>query len=235
MHYQWALTLSGHSLPKSLSDLDALSDPSDPLPLTAAYPSYKEMLRSRPRIRYNGCYISTVNYIRPGASTASQATWNSPVLIVTYYRYLRFFRNGTCVSLLTTHEPGDVVHYLTKENLHPRHAGGSPAVAMNHALRGRWKLSGNPYDSEPEENTPEGTLHIETEGADADKPNPKYVYRMMLQLKNAGKGSGQTRNNKLSWLSYWSYNKLTDDWAKFGLKNDRAFFWSRVKSYGNGE
>ena len=125
---------------------------------------------------------------------------------------------------------------------------------MNNALRGRWKLSGNPYqpaqppqpsknekhkkvaeEEEDEEEEQEGLLHIETEGADSLHSNPKYIYKMILQFKTAGRGAGATRNNKLSWRGYWSYNKLTDDWAEFGLRNDKAFFWSRVRSYGDGE
>ena len=114
---------------------------------------------------------------------------------------------------------------------------------MNHALRGRWKLSGcnphqrsnKPVEHEKDEDEEEGILHIETEGADAGHANPKYIYKMILQLKTAARGAGATRNNKLSWRGYWSYNKLTDDWAEFGLRNDKAFFWSRVRSYGDGE
>jgi F-box protein 9 len=55
---------------------------------------------------------------------------------------------------------------------------------------------------------------------------------MELSFRSVGKG---TRNNKLIWKAYWHYNKLTDDWGEFGLRNDKAFFWSRVKSYGEGE
>ena len=238
MYYNWNLTIAGQPIPMTVADLnDPLQSTSDrpfkQLQLSPVYPSYRDMFHRRPRLRFHGCYISTVNYIRPGAATASQATWNSPVLIVTYYRYLRFFRDGTCVSLLTTTEPPDVVPHLNKENTHTRHAGGLPSAVMNHALRGRWKLSGDPYaEVDPDQ---EGMLHIETEGADADRPQPKYIYKMMLQLKSAAKAATATRNTKLGWLGFWSYNKLTDDWAEFELKNDRAFFWSRVKSYGNGE
>jgi F-box protein 9 len=254
MHYKWTCSITGNPLRISLDGLDtdlsslALSDTTsipqtNPFSLDPMYPSHKKMLHLRPRLRFNGCYISTVNYIRPGGNTASQVSWNTPVHIVTYFRYLRFFRDGTCASLLTTTEPGDVVHHLTKENMHTHHAGGLPSSVMNHALRGRWRLSGDPYqppttDNEGEhesEKEEEGTLHIETEGADAGHPSPKYMYRMALQLKSARKGSGATRNNKLVWMGYWSYNKLTDDWAEFGLRNDKAYAWSRVKSYGNGE
>ena len=271
MHYVWKRTITGHHLPMSLNDIDEEEDfardlssltiasttPTyDPFPLSSTYPTYREMFHNRPRLRFNGCYISTVNYIRPGGNTTTQSTWNTPVHIVTYYRYLRFYRDGTCASLLTTTEPADVVHHLTKENMHTRHAGGLPSSVMNNCLRGRWKLSGDPYKKQPP--TPpisaagtlkpeqiaaddhqgpdkEGTVHIETEGADAMHPNPKYIYKMMLALKSAGKAEGVTRNNKLSWMGYWSYNKLTDDWAEFCLKNDKPFFWSRVRSYGTGE
>lgn len=250
MHYNWTCTITGGPLPLSVVDLDAdldsleLSDTTplpDPFALSPTYPSYRYMFQKRPRLRFNGCYISTVNYIRPGGNTASQVTWNTPVHIVTYYRYLRFFRDGGCASLLTTSEPADVVHYLTKENMHTRHAGGLPSAVMNNCLRGRWKLSGDPYhtttgeEGHKEEVGEEGTIHIETEGADAGHANPKYIYKMALQLRSAGRNAGATRNNKLVWMGYWSYNKLTDDWAEFGLKNDKAFFWSRVKSYGIGE
>ena len=240
MHYSWTSTISGKPLPTTIEDLDArflqmtVDHEVNSLAISLAYPSYRNMFQSRPRIRFNGCYISTVNYIRPGAATASQATWTSPVLIVTYYRYIRFFRDGTCTSLLTTSGPADVVHYLTKENLHTRHASGLPSAVMNHALRGRWKLSGNPYSIDvPVED--EGTVHVETEGADVDRPQPKYIYKLMLQLRSSSKSLSAVRNNKMTWLGYWSYNTLTDDWAEFNLKNDRAFFWSRVKSYGTGE
>ena len=125
--------------------------------------------------------------------------------------------------------------------MHTRHAGGLPSAVMNHCLRGRWKLSGNPYrtttgkDDDEDDDGEEGTVQIETEGADAGQANPKYIYKMALELKKAGRSAGATRNNKLTWIGYWSYNKLADDWAEFGLKNDKAFLWSRVRSYGTGE
>ncbi|KAI4124862.1 MAG: hypothetical protein LQ338_004588 [Usnochroma carphineum] len=267
MHYTWATTITGDPLsPKTilqspsipLSSSDSLDTsaltpshtipfrtlpPPSPLPLTPTYPSYKTMLRTRPRIRFNGCYISTVNYHRPGASsTPSNVTYTSPVLIVTYYRYLRFFRDGTCISLLTTAEPVDVVHHLTKENLHAQHNREStlPSAVMRHALRGRWRLSGSlspdtrtaqekeAAAGEEVEAEAEGDVHVETEGVD-----PKYMYKMHMSLRSAGRAGG-TRNNKLVWKGFWSYNRLTDDWAAFTLRNDRAFFWSRVRSYGMG-
>lgn len=193
--------------------------------------SWQTMFRHRPRVRFNGCYISTVNYIRAGQASAHQITWNSPVHIVTYYRYLRLFRDGTAISLCTTAEPADVVHHLTKDLFRLRQGGGAshvlPAAVAGHVLKGRWRLSG-PLDK-PQASLAEveGDLFVETEGA-----GPKHIYRMELSLKSAGKAA---RNNKLMWKEYWNYNKLSDDWAKFGLKHDKPFLFSRVKSYGMGD
>lgn len=294
MHYKWACRLDGKPLGEDgeggrlLSSYTGFPDPEGEddlqeaarrakllesalhtLPLVPdPHPSFRNLFRSRPRIRFNGCYISTVNYTRPGAQQSNTLTWGVPVLIVTYYRYLRFFRDGSCISLLTTAEPADVVPHLGKEYLHGQngaHAHSAlPQAVMKDALLGRWRLSGpeHPVDplpwpssssssspstpAEPLESTgalprreaheppasldsvlspaeDEGTLHVETVGV-----TPKYIYRMALALSNAGKGA---RNNKLAWQGYWSYNRLTDDWGEFGLKNDKPFYWSRVKSW----
>ncbi|CAP69465.1 uncharacterized protein PODANS_1_11280 [Podospora anserina S mat+] len=181
--------------------------------------SWQRMFRLRPRLRFNGCYISTVNYVRSGMANSNSITWGAPIHVVTYYRYLRFFRDGTCLSLLTTAEPNDVVHHLTRETYASHHSGH----VMESALKGRWRLAragDNPGASLSEV---EGDVMVETEGVS------KYVYRLDLTLKSAGKGA---RNNKLAWRGFYSWNRLTDDWAEFTLRNDKPFFFSRVRSYG---
>ena len=261
------LTRSIHDELPDLSSLslDTTSQQATGLPgITPNCPTYREVLRSHPRIRFNGCYISTVNYQRPGASSSSQVSWNTPIHIVTYYRYLRFYRDGTCISLLTTHEPAEVVHHLSRDNLpvistsdtskrrHPHiiqdqvhhdpnssSSNTSTAAAptakaiMSSALIGRWHLS--PCPSSPSYYTEPTTLHIETLGHDPQK----YTFVMSLLVTSASTNArsakaGGAKNTKLAWRGFWSYNKLTDDWAEFGLKNDKAFWWSRVASYGLG-
>jgi F-box protein 9 len=239
MHYQWQREVLGGCLNEDIPELDEdfeeLEAPLSKEAVTEAlfHTSYSGswhlMFRLRPRIRFNGCYISTVNYIRPGQASPNQITWNSPVHIITYFRYLRFFRDGTVISLLTTTEPADVVHYLTKE-LQETHRDGAaahlPSIVMQNALRGRWRLSTAGDNPDAHLKDAEGDVFIETEGA-----SPKYMYRMKLSLRSTGKGA---RNNKLVWQGFWNYNLLTDDSGEFTLRNDKAFFWSRVKSYGDG-
>ena len=159
--------------------------------------------------------------------------------------------------MLTTTEPGDVVHYLKKENLHQftQYTTTIPESVMKDALPGRWRLTGSAstgveddlfddqgllkgpgeYAKEPAEDWSlladeehEGFVNIETEGV-----APKYMWKMQLSIGSAGRREG-TRNNKLGWKSYWNYNRLTDDWAEFGLRHEKAFYFSRVKSYGMG-
>lgn len=263
MHYRYACDVNGRPFsPPSptLSDTLPLLLPPPPPPFCrdltpTIYPTYRSQFRHRPRIRFNGCYISTVNYSRPGASNESRFTWINPVQIVTYYRYLRFFRDGTVISLLTTVEPANVVHHLTKENIHDHHRADSslPTAVMKDALPGRWRLSGplsesyattfpatdstkgpGEYTREPlpldaitsvpiEE--AEGDVLIETEGV-----RPKYMWKMQFAIGNAGRKEG-SRNTRLNWKGFWSYNRLTDDWGEFGLKNDRGYVFSRVRSY----
>lgn len=229
----------------------------------AADEDWREVFHSHPRIRFSGVYISTVNYTRAGAASASHITWGSPVHIITYYRYLRFFRDGTVISLLTTHEPTEVVHHLTRENVSLVRAGdrqthplnftsSAPALSagqregavmpptaqqlMKHALRGRWRMV-HPSESKDEgvsniatgsfgEN---GDVHIETEGA-----GPRYLYTMHLSLKSVSRAKKAVKNTKLQWKGFWSYNQHSHLWSEFQLKNDRAFYFSRVKTYGLG-
>ena len=249
-------------------------DPAAIFTLSSNFPTYRQMFRLRPRIRFNGLYISTVNYSRPGAPSTSQLTWNSPVLIVTYYRYLRFYRDGTAISLLTTTDPSEVVPVFHRENIpanqhhykdknqprqrphvHHQHqhrphnsqsnvlsSAATPATTSAHsvtpimkdALRGRWHLSGlchmfgktEPSTSSNDAESNEGILHVETEGV-----VPRYTWNMRFALVSAGRAA---RNNKLAWIDFRCYNRLADDWGDFGLKNDRPFYWSRVRSYGSG-
>lgn len=243
MHYQWQREVLGGPLEDEFPDTKREVEVVDvDLPIAPSKESITEallhgvyssswhkMFRLRPRIRFNGCYISTNNYIRPGQASLSQVSWHSPVHIVTYYRYLRFFRDGTLISLLTTEEPVNVVRHLTKEimEIHRNNAQSHlPSAVMQGALRGRWRLPPVSEHPELDLNDAEGDLCVETEGV-----GPKYTYRMDLSLRSAGKGA---KNNKLVWAGFWSYNKLTDDWAEFSRRNEKPLFWSRVKSYGDG-
>ncbi|KAJ3277945.1 hypothetical protein HDU76_010105 [Blyttiomyces sp. JEL0837] len=66
---------------------------------------YKEdwllMFLTKHRIRFDGIYISRVNYARQGYAESL----HNPFMIVTYFRYLRFLPSGTVISWTTSLEP----------------------------------------------------------------------------------------------------------------------------------
>ncbi|ORX53225.1 hypothetical protein DM01DRAFT_325122 [Hesseltinella vesiculosa] len=64
--------------------------------------NWMTMMKCRPRLRFDGVYISVCKYVRPGES---ETPWTRPVHLVTHYRYIRFYPDGTMVHLLTNEEP----------------------------------------------------------------------------------------------------------------------------------
>ncbi|GME38977.1 F-box domain cyclin-like protein [Neofusicoccum parvum] len=212
MHYKWACQLDGNPLGddgeggRFLSSYTGLPDPEEEeereevaarsrllesalhtLPLVPdPYPSFRALFRSRPRIRFNGCYISTVNYTRP-EHPVDPLLWPSSS---------------------SSSSPSTPAEAIADTGAIPNADTHQPPSSLDSAL--------SPAETE-------GIVHVETAGV-----TPKYIYRLALAMGNAGK---QARNNKLAWQGYWSYNRLTDDWGEFGLKNDKPFYWSRVKSW----
>ncbi|KAK9849877.1 hypothetical protein MYU51_013045 [Penicillium brevicompactum] len=274
MHYDFVCDLIGLPI-YTLGPRYTPFPKDEPVEVPHPLSRWSQVFQTLPRIRYTGVYISTVNYTRPGATAAySNVSWNSPIHIVTYYRYLRFYPDGSVISLLTSTEPVDVVPHISKENVmtarapanrkHQRHISDQgqslsgatdpvPAVAMatlKHGLRGRWHLA-SPVDTsetsdlawKPESGSSEKPLLsderdliVETEGVD-----PKYMYTMHLSLRSstvpkaalAGPAPpNPSKNTKLAWKGFWSYNRMTDDWGEFGLRNDRAFVFRRVRGWG---
>lgn len=55
--------------------------------------SWRKMFIERPRLNFNGCYISRTTYVRHGESSFQDFSYR-PCHIVEYYRYLRFFPGG---------------------------------------------------------------------------------------------------------------------------------------------
>ncbi|KAI5797865.1 hypothetical protein DFH27DRAFT_483527 [Peziza echinospora] len=234
-----ALTLQDECLDV---DDDAETDPSArpkeptiPALLPLYQNSYRLLFANYPRIRYNGLYISTCNYLRPGAhsSTTQQGhhvntgTLN-PIHIVTYYRYIRFYPDGTALTLLTLNEPLEVVYTFTKANVpaatttttstsrhhHHNHNTQQPSSPWQHDLRkARWRVTGGEL------------VDVETEGV----PTDRFEFRMQLALGSVGR---RQRGNRLAWKGYWAWNRVSGDLAEFGLRNDKPFFWSRVASWG---
>ncbi|XP_014478982.1 PREDICTED: F-box only protein 9 isoform X1 [Dinoponera quadriceps] len=75
------------------------------------YQSWRDMYLQRPRLRYNGCYISKTSYIRDGENSF-QDRFYRPWHLVEYFRYLRFFPEGKALMLTSTDEAQSCVNSL---------------------------------------------------------------------------------------------------------------------------
>lgn len=78
------------------------------------YASWREMFLERPRVRFDGVYISKTTYIRQGEQSLDgfYRAWHQ----VEYYRYMRFFPDGHVMMLTTPEEPPSIVPRLRTRN-----------------------------------------------------------------------------------------------------------------------
>ncbi|KAK6503237.1 hypothetical protein TWF481_008266 [Arthrobotrys musiformis] len=228
---------------EDVSKLDVLpTRPFDEIEVIKYNSSYRLMFIERPKVRYNGIYISTCTYLRQGHQAASSLALSTvPVHMVTYYRYLRFFPSGFAIHLLTPAEPSDVVHSITLDNYNYLTATKATTSStlpshlnnIKHMLPARWRVYFNPhtYPSPNSTDEPGHRIQIESKGSDTAG---RYINTLDLTLKMRPKGIGGRRGygDRLSWNSYTSFNVLTEDRGSYSLKNDKPFYFSRVKSYG---
>ncbi|KAK9464805.1 hypothetical protein V1512DRAFT_267484, partial [Lipomyces arxii] len=117
--------------------------------------NWRLMFLERPRIMFNGIYISSCNYQRYGRADS----WNVPIHIVTYYRYLRFYPDGTIISMLTTREPIEIVPEFHRH------------LIRRDMFNGTWRMS------------IDGRVRIESQA-----PVVKYIFLQELDVKSSGRG-----------------------------------------------
>lgn len=99
---------------------------------TAYGQSWKRMYIERPHIRFDGIYVSRNTYIRVGA-----VHWDikNPVHLVVYYRYYRFFPDGTVLTR-TSPQPVSNVWRSLHHMPYSLEKGDS-------RLPGRWTIKGS--------------------------------------------------------------------------------------------
>ncbi|WVQ77810.1 hypothetical protein IAR50_007500 [Cryptococcus sp. DSM 104548] len=181
---------------------------------------WRTTLIEEERVRMDGCYIAVCHYIRPGAGEE----WVTITHLITYHRYLRFYPDGSVISYLTTDHPSDVVPVL------------KPSLRRKGLHFGRWRLlrSDAPLDpesdpiwvpSKPNEKKP---ARIIVSGLlEPGVKEAKYEFEMELALRETTRG----RWNKLDLLEYRSVNLGTDEALRLGLRNQKPFYFSKVRSY----
>ncbi|CCF56578.1 hypothetical protein KAFR_0B02810 [Kazachstania africana CBS 2517] len=159
---------------------------------------YAKMIKDRPFIKFEGVYISVVNYLRYGSNEEGSFTLLNPIQMITYYRYYRFYEDGKVLRLLTTDEPQQIVKTFSRET-QPREADLCS-----------WNIG---FDNNF------GRLQV-------SRSNDKYIFVETLEIKN----QGHRIHHRLKWISS-TVEDNEGHVSECSLKNEKAFFFSRVKSF----
>lgn len=133
----------------------------------------------------------------------SENTWVNVSHLITYHRYLRFYPNGEVLSLLANEEvsPQQAIHLL------------KPSLRMKGFYIGNWRLEGT-------------TVYI-TDLMDPSGDTLRYSFQMVLELRSRPLG----RWNRLDFRAYDSVSLSSGEATPLALKNDRPFWFSKVRSY----
>lgn len=111
------------------------------------YSDWRSMYLQRPRINFDGVYISKSSYARAGERSLDN--FYQPWHLVEYYRYLRFFADGSVLFLTSPDEPKIVVSKLKSRTLNSSQQQSNyipqafQSFIMNEhtILRGTWTLA----------------------------------------------------------------------------------------------
>jgi F-box protein 9 len=164
---------------------------------------FRRLYIETPRVRLDGVYIAVCRYLRSGRSDNA---WVNVIHEIIYHRYLRFFPDGTVVSLLTSDQipPREIIPIL------------SPSLRMKGLSTGFWEL----HDT---------AVYLTSLADPTGSTNFPYVFQMTLQLTSRPLG----RWNKLAILAYDSVHVESGEMVSVSIDQEKTqFAFSKVRSYG---
>lgn len=181
------------------------------------YNSWREMYLLRPRLHFNGCYISKTTYVRHGENSF-QDQFYRPWHLVEYYRYLRFFPEGIVLMMTTPEEPLSCLGLLkTRHARHPAVMKGHYRLHDDHVtlvLQKQDQTVNSKYRSRRQNNTNEHTFHLELQ---------ILSYRSRINMELVWRGYSVFTKNRSGIETSTSFELSTTRFP--------PFWFSRVKSY----
>lgn len=185
--------------------------------------SWRLMYIKRPHLLFVGVYISKTSYERQGEKNLDMCY--RPFHVVEYYRYMRFFVDGTVAIHTSADEPVTAIARLKPKQ------GGNPSVSIGH-----YRLSGDKVIIVVNKKvTSDG--HNQSRGRRAKGPPPpilKQVFHMELQINSIGR----YHHNQLTWMHYsvnttYSSSGQTVS-SQFDLNSQfPPLYFSPVRSFSN--
>ncbi|CAO1443221.1 unnamed protein product [Diamesa tonsa] len=187
--------------------------------LNEEYPSWRKMFMNKPRVNFNGCYISKVTYQRYGENSF-QDQYYRPVQIVEYFRIIRFLPNGKLLMFTSTDDIQKSINKIKNLNC---------AYELPEILLGNYKY--------------EDSYLIIT----IRKPQLKRKQKRSLVLPSEYgvltfyinlqiESTRKSNFTKLSWIKYSSSQQsdqevLTSEFDLSSASKFSPFYFSRVKSF----
>lgn len=189
--------------------------------------NYYKMLNDRPFLKFRGVYISKVSYMKEGARSENSNSWNLPYRIITYYRYYRFYADGTCLKMITVLEPKKVI-----SKLHKGYKMNEDEELKNQDLL--LKVNNDSVENFSNRNWLKifsGNYKISLHGdveTNCNGPVEKYRFIDKFKITNTGKFH---RHNKLEWVDLGIYDTIEDNYSSLNKDKEKHFVFSRVQSY----
>ncbi|XP_039546430.1 F-box only protein 9 [Pimephales promelas] len=190
------------------------------------FSSWREMFLERPRVRFDGVYISKTSYIRQGEESLDgfYRAWHQ----VEYYRYLRFFPDGQAMMLTTPEDPLAAVPRLRSKN-----------SRMDSIMLGHYRLS--------QDTDNQTKVYVVVSKRKEEKvseyqrgrfcrrnpvPDAERSFHVGLQLSSGGR----QRFNKLVWIHHSCHitYRSTGETVVTAFDVDKMYtplFFARVKSF----
>jgi len=189
------------------------------------YNGWRNMIILRPRVKYDGLYISFNTYVRIGEQTIG--CYYKPCHLVEYYKYLRFFADGTVLIYTAGEEPQSVIQLLQQP----------PQRYPDGCYRGYYRLTNTNIVNIFFTRISQLPLADNYRRRRREKPPDvkEQNFIMKLELEDSSK----RRNNVLLWNNYTYHVKNRRTGEPIGVENDisyndfKPFVFSRIKRYNS--
>lgn len=189
---------------------------------------WRTLFLTRPRVNFNGCYISRVTYLREGERGFQDNEFYKSWHMVSYYRILRYFPGGQVLMVTTAEDPSVAVKMLNSRY----------SCAIQGCMFGHYRTMNNRIHCvlQKTKNTSSASNNRRSSLRQRKSRNP-YVFEVPeqdfhMELEISGK-----RNQQLQWLWYnviSKYKNGREQISSIDVSNPNNYptmHFSRVKSY----
>jgi len=186
---------------------------------------WRTLFITRPRVNFNGCYISRMTYLREGERGFQDSEHYKSWHVVYYHRLIRFFAGGQVIMVTTSENPATAVKLLTSRS----------SCAIQGCMFGHYRTVNNRVIcvlQKPKHVEPKRRMSLRQRKAQKayvfEVPDQDFHFEMEIK--------GQ-RNQHLQWLCYnviSKYKNGREQVSEIRVSDPNNYpnmHFSRVKSY----